>query len=459
LEDAKKAFKEKFLEKTGNDWANREHFVRYTDRYSWQMRYYRKKEQEEKKDQLVESSLLDQRVQQLLRTITDEKTLNKDLSNFNLDLARLPVGQFSVKQVHDGFQLLSEIAKVAGQLSYVAGYRGRRQKEAAARRESEQLQTRLAELNSRFYEVVPHDFGERRPKLIASAEDVRSKFDMLQVMADVTEAMGCVEEDLLKEARQQGKSREDVVYEGLGAELVPVEAGSAYDELVRAYIRRTSDRDNVAVRNIFRVRRFEEVEAFAQFVGGGGGGAAVVEDNEGARPSNLLLWHGSRVSNMAGILSRGLQIAPPEAPQTGLMFGKGVYFADTFAKSANYTGWTDVRYMLLCEVAVGRSACLTTERYMERPITGTDSTKGVGQMTPARDEWLVLAPTTTTVGGGGGGESSVDDGDVAVGLPAANVRQLAAGASGGGVVVLRRNEYIVYDPARIRVRFVVEFEL
>ena len=27
-----------------------------------------------------------------------------------------------------------------------------------------------------------------------------------------------------------------------------------------------------------------------------------------------LLWHGSRISNMAGILSQGLRIAPPEAP-------------------------------------------------------------------------------------------------------------------------------------------------
>ena len=32
-------------------------------------------------------------------------------------------------------------------------------------------------------------------------------------------------------------------------------------------------------------------------------------------------------SFLAGILSQGLRIAPPEAPVTGYMFGKGVYFA------------------------------------------------------------------------------------------------------------------------------------
>ena len=34
--------------------------------------------------------------------------------------------------------------------------------------------------------------------------------------------------------------------------------------------------------------------------------------------------------------NQGLRIAPPEAPVTGYMFGKGVYFADMVSKSANY---------------------------------------------------------------------------------------------------------------------------
>jgi hypothetical protein len=53
-------------------------------------------------------------------------------------------------------------------------------------------------------------------------------------------------------------------------------------------------------------------------------------------PNRQLLWHGSRLTNWVGILSQGLRIAPPEAPVTGYMFGKGVYFADLSSKSANY---------------------------------------------------------------------------------------------------------------------------
>ena len=35
--------------------------------------------------------------------------------------------------------------------------------------------------------------------------------------------------------------------------------------------------------------------------------------------NKMLLWHGSRTSNWAGILNQGLRIAPPEAPSTGYM--------------------------------------------------------------------------------------------------------------------------------------------
>lgn len=39
-----------------------------------------------------------------------------------------------------------------------------------------------------------------------------------------------------------------------------------------------------------------------------------------------LLWHGSRLTNFAGILSQGLRIAPPEAPSTGYMVNSSFYF-------------------------------------------------------------------------------------------------------------------------------------
>ena len=44
----------------------------------------------------------------------------------------------------------------------------------------------------------------------------------------------------------------------------------------------------------------------------------------------MLLFHGSRVTNFAGILSQGLKIAPPSAPVSGYLFGKGNSFIDIY---------------------------------------------------------------------------------------------------------------------------------
>jgi poly [ADP-ribose] polymerase len=36
--------------------------------------------------------------------------------------------------------------------------------------------------------------------------------------------------------------------------------------------------------------------------------------------NKMLLWHGSRLTNFAGIMSQGLRIAPPEAPVVSYLY-------------------------------------------------------------------------------------------------------------------------------------------
>ncbi len=94
---------------------------------------------------------------------------------------------------------------------------------------------------------------------------------------------------------------------------------------------------------IFKISRKGEAERFRPF-------------KEKLKDNRMLLWHGSRITNFAGILSQGLRIAPPEAPVTGYMFGKGIYFADMVSKSANYCSTSrsnSTGLMLLCDVALG----------------------------------------------------------------------------------------------------------
>ncbi|KAH7007851.1 uncharacterized protein B0I36DRAFT_204745, partial [Microdochium trichocladiopsis] len=68
----------------------------------------------------------------------------------------------------------------------------------------------------------------------------------------------------------------------------------------------------------------------------------------------LLLWHGTRLSSLHGILDVGLQIRRRGVLYTGTMFGEGIYLADSSSKSAGYcrtrgsTGDGDA-VLLLCE--------------------------------------------------------------------------------------------------------------
>lgn len=93
-----------------------------------------------------------------------------------------------------------------------------------------------------------------------------------------------------------------------------------------------------------------------------------------------LLWHGSRITNFVGILSQGLRIAPPEAPSSGYLFGKGVYFADMVSKSLGYCCPTNkTALILLCEVALGNMNEKPSHDYNAANLPGgKHSTKGLG---------------------------------------------------------------------------------
>ncbi|XP_062508976.1 poly [ADP-ribose] polymerase 2-like [Corticium candelabrum] len=91
-----------------------------------------------------------------------------------------------------------------------------------------------------------------------------------------------------------------------------------------------------------------------------------------------------RLTDWVGILSEGLKIAPPEAPVTGYMFGKGVYFADICSKSANYcfaTRSKNVGLLLLCDVSLGTMNDLLAADYdADQLLRGKQSVMGKGRI-------------------------------------------------------------------------------
>jgi poly [ADP-ribose] polymerase len=187
--------------------------------------------------------------------------------------------------------------------------------------------------------------------------------------------------------------------------------------------------------NIFRIERQGETERFNT-----------------SKYANLpnsdrrLLWHGSRSTNFGGILSQGLRIAPPEAPVNGYMFGKGVYLADTSSKSANYCcpyNSGGMGLLLLCDAELGAPMLeLDRGNYNagEDAIkAGKIATLGKGSQVP----------------GGWKDAGCVNPALAGVRMPDVSIANTDHVRGGG----LYYNEYIVYDVAQIRQRYLFQVKM
>lgn len=154
-----------------------------------------------------------------------------------------------------------------------------------------------------------------------------------------------------------------------------------------------------------------------------------------------LLWHGSRCTNFGGILSQGLRVAPPEAPATGYMFDKGIYLADMFSKSANYTAWRtskDIGLLLLCEAELGNPMLELIQGDYHAKDRASDgghySTWGKGQFAPRR--WKDAGSVHPDLKG--------------VIMPDVST---APGHTGYRGASLHYNEFICYDVAQVQLRY------
>jgi len=230
--------------------------------------------------------------------------------------------------------------------------------------------------------------------------------------------------ELLVQGNKEGGSPIDAHYKSLKCSISSLENGSYMWQLLDKYLKNTHaethDTYELELKNIFSVNRNGENERYAKF-----------KD----LPNRKLLWHGSRTSNYGGILSKGLRIAPPEAPVTGYMFGKGIYFADMVSKSANYCyphGDGSSGLLLLCEVALGEMHELTAakETLLKAP-KGKNSVKGLGQTAPDPTDTYIL-PTGTEIPYGKGVKT--------------NAKKTS----------LLYNEYIVYDVDQVNIAYLVE---
>ncbi|KFO19690.1 Poly [ADP-ribose] polymerase 1 [Fukomys damarensis] len=399
-EDAIEHFTKLYEEKTGNAWHSK-NFTKYPKKFYPLDIDYGQDEEAVKKLTINPGtkSKLPKPVQELIRMIFDVESMKKAMVEYEIDLQKMPLGKLSKRQIQAAYTILSDVQQALSQGS---------------------SDSQILDLSNRFYTLIPHDFGMKKPPLLNNADSVQAKVEMLDNLLDIEVAYSL----LRGGSDDSSKDPIDVNYEKLKTDMKVVDKDSEEAEIIRKYVKNTHATTHNAydleVVDIFKIAREGESQRYKPFK---------------QLHNRKLLWHGSRTTNFAGILSQGLRIAPPEAPVTGYMFGKGIYFADMVSKSANYchTSQGDpIGLILLGEVALGNMYELKHASHINKLPKGKHSVKGLGKTTPDPSTSITLQGVEVPLGTGI--SSGVND------------------------TCLLYNEYIVYDIAQVNLKYLLKLK-
>jgi len=421
------AFEDKFLEKSGNKWENRHSFQKKGGLYFMidlddghedneaeeEIKAVKKQrttedqlKKEEKKDAKPEGAkVLPRRTQELVSTIFDKEMMKQTLQAMEVDIKKMPLGKIKKSQIKDGYKVLTEIQDILTDLEI----------------KDRQKKQKLQDCANRFYTLLPHDFGHNSPPLIDNLEAVKKKMDLLDALVDIEIASSLMDSaDSVSETDPVYKN-----YQAIKAFINPVEKSSDIYKKLEAYAYNSHDK------KYFTTFDFDVIDIFEIDREGEQGRFDPWAKNE----NRVLLWHGSRLTNWVGIISQGLRIAPPEAPKSGYRFGKGVYFADCISKSGSYcctSNTSPYAVMLLAEVALGKPNELTKDQYMEKAPSGTHCTKALGMAAPdpKDDDWI---PEKIKV-------------------PVGKIKDT------GLRTACTHNEYIIYDVAQVKIRYLLKLK-
>lgn len=290
----------------------------------------------------------------------------------------IPLGILTIGQIEKGERILAELAEVF----------------AKKRLAKAKKQDALSDLSGRFYSAIPHRVGRTRAAVeaavINTADAITQKQETLQLMRDMLRVNGEAGSVLYD-------AEVDAQYRSLSTEIRAMDPSSDEYRKVEKHVLDSQVKiKTLKVKRIWGVKRPEEYDRYDNSVG-----------------KEQWLFHGSRLSNWVGILSRGI-LMPKLVVQMGVRrtdagwLGHGIYFGDAACTSAFYAaaGQRGTKLLTVARVALGKPRKYTKITWgLTEPPKGYDSCHGVR----------------------GRGSQFADD------------------------------EYVIYDPARYRMEYLVEF--
>jgi len=330
--------------------------------------------------------------------------MHRALKELEIDTKKMPLGKLSRKNISDGYSALTIIQD---QLST-----------------GTPDQSKIVACSNQFYTLIPHSFKiSEKPPVIDSQRLLNKKIEMLDSLLDIE-----IASKLLKHASVDSEDPLLEHYNRLNCQCTVLDKNTKIWKLIQKYISNTHASTHhwyeLELLDVYELNRSAEAENDKKF--------SEIDNKQ-------LLWHGSRLSNFVGILSQGLRIAPPEAPVTGYMFGKGVYFADLVSKSANYCHTSPenpIGIMLLSEVAMGEMWELKAAKFITHLPKPCMSVKGVGKSGPDPFQTKFITSDGNTVA-----------------IPLGKIIPTEVTDT-----ELLYNEFIVYNTTQIRMKYLLKLQ-
>lgn len=340
------------------------------------------------------------------------------MASMSYDAEKLPLGKLSKRTLMAGYQILKDLSELIADPSL------------AQSKYNTNFQSATEDLSNSYFTTIPHVFGRHRPAVLTIEGQIKKEVELLEALTDMELA-----NEIMTDSKDGSQiNMLDHQFQSLGMEeMTPLEHSSTEFIELQNYLFNSKGSTHAlryySVVDIFRISRKGETERFNNSP------FANLENS-----NRRLLWHGSRSTNFGGILSQGLRIAPPEAPVSGYMFGKGVYFADMSSKSANYCFSSisgNMGLLLLCDVELGDpmlelKSCDFSAGELAKQ-SGKIATLGRGNSAPAN--WKDAGCVHESLKG--------------VKMPDVSVPAVLTAVQSS----LFYNEYIVYDVAQVRQRY------
>ena len=479
LNEAKNEFNKIFKSKTGNNWEDRNNFKRIKGKYM--LLTYNKihiKPNELLKpfdyEKSPKSNLLNDEIKTLLKNITDNSIIAKAFKDsgvntefFNYSMLNKEILIKARKYLIDIYNKVQELEKIRN-INININMMNNNTNNSNNNTENENKENEMEieedidkkekikeikdiktlkdktdailfktneimDLSNRYYELIPKEKFKNSCILpLTRLDEVKNEIQIIDNLTYIEKAVNIL---LGANNKLNEINPLDYIYYSLQTYFNCIEKDSPEFNTIEKYINNTSGNDKII--NIFSVTRKEETQNSIKF-------------NE--LSNHYLLFHGTKIFNLIGIFSNGLKIAPPEAPTTGYMFGKGIYLSNMYQKSIDYCDTiqdkTDIKkiknysYILLCEAALGNiyepNISFDTEK-LDFLNMGYDSLKSIAINGPDPNKNFVC-----------------NNGVI---IPLSNI------ISYGNNNLMNRNtfrtnypEYVIYNCEQIRIRYVVQME-